>query len=90
VDGDGSIPALRRLTTPADTGVFMTKLYVLSGWGIWGTREESVQESGDSAPPRVGQTLGHTLRSIFFGDTESIGWRHMTYNLWIRRESVNS
>jgi len=80
------------LTTPADTGVFMTKLYVLSGWGIWGTREESVQESGDSALSGWTDLRSH-LRSNFFGDTEE--YRLATIDLqsldsWRERQLVTA
>ena len=82
----------KSLTTLEDTGVFITKLYVLSSWGIWGTKEEPVQESGDSM--LSGSTdLRSQLSSNFFGDTEE--YRLVTVDLqslesWRERQLVTA
>lgn len=89
--GMDPFPRFESLTTAADTGVFITTLYVLSGWGIWGPREESVQESSDSAVSEG--DLRSQLMSKFFSDTEE--YRLVTVDLqsldsWRERQLVTA
>jgi DNA helicase HerA-like ATPase len=74
--GVDSFPSFTSLTTAEDAGVFITKLHVMSGWGIWAT--ESEQEDDDAAD-LAGADLKTQLTNSFFGAADE--YRLVTVDL---------
>lgn len=90
--GVDPFPRFTSQTTAEDAGVFITKLYVMSGWGIWETGDESEKESDDSASSEE-TDLKSQLTSRFLGDTEDC--RLVTVDLqsldsWRERQLVTA
>ncbi len=90
--GVDPFPRFTSLTTAENAGVFITKLHVMSGWGIWETGEESVHESDDSAASEAAD-IKSQLTSRFFSDAEE--YRLVTVDLqsldsWRERQLVTA